>query len=65
MSALTNKKPERIWVPYGNVTKIAKALECSNQMVNGALAGRKTSDLAKKIRYVAKKEYGGQIIQSA
>ncbi len=59
------KDTRRIWVPYGNTKKIAKALNCTPQMVNGALAGRKTSKLAEKIRYVAIKEYNGHFLQSA
>ncbi len=54
---------KRIWVPYGKVKKIAEAFGCTPQMVNGALAGRKTSNLAKRIRYVAIKEYEGKEIQ--
>ncbi len=59
------EKKERIYVPYGNVKKISEALECTPQMVNGALRGLRTSKLAEKIRHVALKEYEGQIIKSA
>ncbi len=53
----------RIWVPHGNVKKIAQAFECTPQMVNGALAGRKSSELAIKIRHVAITQYGGKEIK--
>lgn len=57
-------KQGRIWVPYGNVKKIADAFNCTPQMVNGALRGKRSSKLANKIRYVALKEYNGQLLKS-
>lgn len=50
---------KRIIVDNGIKKQIAKALSCTVQMVSLALLYRKNSVLAKKIRYVALKEYGG------
>lgn len=43
----------------GNVKKIAKAMNCTREMVSKALNFKKDTPLAKKIRFYAMKEYGG------
>lgn len=50
---------KRIIVDRGIKKKIAKAMNCTVQMVSVALLYKKNSVLAKKIRYVALKEYNG------
>ncbi|MBQ9658463.1 MAG: hypothetical protein IJV31_06825 [Clostridia bacterium] len=50
---------KRIIVDNGIKKQIAKALSCTVQMVSLALLYRRNTILAKKIRYVALKEYGG------
>ncbi len=54
-----SKKLKRIWTKKGVGKKIARALRCSTVMVSCALNGKKDTPLARKIRYVAVKEYGG------
>ncbi len=49
-----------IKVPYGTGRKLAKALRCTNVMVSMSLNFKKDTSLAKKIRYVAIKQYGGE-----
>lgn len=49
----------RIVVEYGDMRKIASALGCTREMVGKALRFDKNSTLARKIRYVAKEQYGG------
>lgn len=49
----------KIVVEYGNVGKIAKVLKCTPEMVSKALNFKKDSFLARKIRYVAKEQFGG------
>ncbi len=56
------KKIKRIWVERGIGKKIARALQCSTVIVSLALNGKKDTPLAKKIRYVALKEYRGKEI---
>lgn len=41
-------------------TKLAKLFKCTGKMVYMALTYRKDSDLAKKIRYVAVRDYQGK-----
>jgi hypothetical protein len=43
----------RIVVEHGEVKQIALLMNCTVQMVNGALAFRKNSFLARKIRKIA------------
>lgn len=49
----------RIVMDRGNVLKIAKSMNCTREMVSKALNFKKDSMLARKIRYVAKEQYGG------
>lgn len=44
---------------YGNVAKIAKVMNCTPVMVSMAINFKKNSLLARKIRYVAKEQFGG------
>ncbi len=57
------KKLSRIYVPYGAGRKLAKVFGCTLQMVSIALAGKKNTELAKKIRHTALTQYGGKEIQ--
>lgn len=43
----------------GSVVKLASAMNCTREMVSKALNFKKDSMLARKIRYVAKEQYGG------
>ena len=49
----------RIVMDRGNVVKIAKTMNCTREMVSKALNFKKDSMLARKIRFVAKEQYGG------
>lgn len=49
----------RIVMERGNVVKIALAMNCTREMVSKALNFKKDSALARRIRFVAKKQYGG------
>ncbi len=49
----------KIDVNYGDNLKIAAAMNCTQEMVSKALNFKKNSTLARKIRYVAKEQYGG------
>ena len=49
----------RIVMDRGNVVKIAKTMNCTREMVSKALNYKKNSMLARKIRFVAKEQYGG------
>ncbi|MBQ7451040.1 MAG: ArsR family transcriptional regulator [Bacteroidaceae bacterium] len=49
----------RIVMDRGNVAKIAKTMNCTREMVSKALNYKKNSMLARKIRFVAKEQYGG------
>lgn len=49
----------RIVLDRGNVAKIARSMNCTREWVSKALNYQRDSRLAHKIRYVAKKEYGG------
>ena len=49
----------RIVMDRGSVVKIAQAMHCTREMVSKALNFKKNSMLARKIRYVAKEQYGG------
>lgn len=49
----------RIVVSHGDSKKIALSMNCTREMVIKALNFKKDSMLARKIRYVAKEQYGG------
>lgn len=49
----------RIVLDRGDVAKIAKVMNCTREMVSKALNFKKDSMLARKIRYVAKEQFGG------
>lgn len=49
----------RIVLERGYVMKIACAMNCTREMVSKALNYKKNSMLARKIRFVAKEQYGG------
>jgi hypothetical protein len=50
----------RIVVQHGRCKLIAKAFNVTDAMVSKALSGKSSSELARKIRYVAKTQYGGR-----
>ena len=52
----------RIVMDRGNVVKIAKTMNCTREMVSKALNFKKDTALARKIRHVAKSQYGGMEI---
>ena len=49
----------RIVLSHGDCVKIASSFKCTREMVSKALNFKKDSMLARKIRYVAKEQYGG------
>lgn len=49
----------RIVVSRGDVQKIASSFKCTREMASKALNFKKNSMLARKIRHVAKEQYGG------
>lgn len=49
----------RIVINRGDGMKIASAFNCTREMVSKALNFKKDSMLARKIRFVAKEQYGG------
>ena len=49
----------KIVLEYGNVAKIAKVMSCTPRMVSMAVNFKKNSQLARKIRHVAKEQFGG------
>lgn len=49
----------RIVMERGNVVKIAQTMNCTREMVSKALNFKKDSALARRIRFVAKEQYGG------
>lgn len=49
----------RIVLDRGDGLKIASTFRCTREMVSKALNYKKNSQLARKIRYVAKEQYGG------
>lgn len=53
------KEKKRIWLPQGNTKKIAALFGCTSQMVSRSTAGVVDSELAKKIRHVAMKDFDG------
>lgn len=50
---------KKIVIEHGCQKSIAKAFGCTREMVSKSLNYSKDTTLAKKIRYVAVKEYGG------
>lgn len=49
----------RIVISRGDGLKIASSFNCTREMVSKALNFKKDSMLARKIRFVAKEQYGG------
>ena len=54
---------KKIVVDHGDQQKIAAAMGCTREMVSKSLNYAKNTTLARKIRYVAVKEYGGAIAE--
>ena len=50
---------KRIVMERGAVSKIARSLGCTKEMVSKSLNYKKDTELAKKIRHVACTQYGG------
>lgn len=50
---------KKIVLEYVNVAKIAKVMSCTPRMVSMAVNFKKNSQLARKIRHVAKEQFGG------
>lgn len=53
---------KKVWTPQGTGKRIARAMDVSPEMVSYSLNGKKDTELARKIRYVAVKEYGGKYL---
>lgn len=49
----------RIVVSHGDVVQIARSMGCTYEWVSKALNFKRDSLLARKIRHVAKEQYGG------
>lgn len=49
----------RIVMDRGDVSRIAGAIGCTREMVSRALNYRVDTSLARRIRFVAKEQYGG------
>lgn len=52
-------RKKEILMPPGQKTRLAKAMGVTRQMVWKALTYESDTTLAKKIRYTARKEFGG------
>lgn len=50
---------KKIVLDHGNVAKIAKVMNCTPEMVSKSVNFKKNSLLARKIRVVAVKQFGG------
>ncbi len=50
---------KRIVMDRGSVLKLASSMNCTREMVSKALNFKKDTVLARKIRHVAKEQYGG------
>lgn len=50
---------KKIVLDRGDVAKIAKVMNCTPEMVSKSVNFKKNSLLARKIRYVAKEQFGG------
>lgn len=53
------KRVKTVFAPFGVGKKIASAFGTTTKSVSEALHGKSDSEMARKIRYVAIKEYGG------
>lgn len=49
----------KIVLEYGDIAKIAKLMGCTPEMVSKSVNFKKNSLLARKIRFVALKQFGG------
>jgi len=49
----------RIVMDRGCVVKLASTMNCTREMVSKSLNFKKDTDLARRIRHVAKSQYGG------
>ena len=54
---------KKIMMDYGGVNKLMAVFGCSRQMVSMSLNFKKNSALARKIRSVAKSQYGGREVR--
>ena len=54
---------KKIIIDYGKAKEIASLMKCTKVMVSLSMNFRKNSQLARKIRYVAIKEYGGKVVE--
>ncbi len=50
---------KKIVLDHGNVAKIAKVMRCTPDMVSKSVNYKKDSELARRIRFVAKEQFGG------
>ncbi|GAY28486.1 MULTISPECIES: ArsR family transcriptional regulator [Prevotellaceae] len=50
---------KKIVLDRGNVAKIAKVMNCTPEMVSKSVNFKKNSLLARRIRYIAKEQFGG------
>ncbi len=50
---------KKIVLEHGDATKIAKLMNCTREMVSKSVNFKKNSMLARKIRFVAVKYFGG------
>lgn len=50
---------KKIVLDRGNVAKIAKVINCTPEMVSKSVNFKKNSLLARRIRYIAKEQFGG------
>ncbi len=55
---------KRIVMDRGDAVKLAASMHCTREMVSKALNFKKDTDLARRIRHVAKSQYGGMEIGS-
>ena len=62
LKTITTMK-KKIVVDHGDQQKIAAAMGCTREMVSKSLNYAKDTALARKIRYVAVKQYGGAIAE--
>lgn len=54
----------KIEVRHGDKLKIARVFNVTSSMVGASLNGRRSSELAKKIRFVAMSQYNGKMMQA-
>ncbi len=55
---------KKIVLQHGDVSKVAASMNCTREMVSKALNFKKDTLLARRIRHVAKSQYGGVEIGS-